>query len=378
MPASRQVYLHLGLQKTGTSYLQGVMRRNRDLLAEQGLDLVPEGRRESFELMLLVRGRYDPDRDPASVGSALDRFAASLERAPGSRALLTQESLAASRQAQVRSLVAACGDREVHVVLTVRDLARQVPSSWQQELKAARTVTYERWLERLQEGERAGRGGHPWIQHDPPAVLARWAEVVPPERIHVVTVPPPGSPPTLLLERYCRVLGVRSDDLAPGPGAGNTSLGRVQAELLRQVNLGLPDDLRRRQVYGDVGKRWFASQVLAPQDGGKILLPERVRPWCEEVSDAQVAALAAAGYDVEGSLDDLRCRDSAFAPEAEVSPSDAELSSAAVGALVEIVAERARARSRRARRPRGGGLLGRVRRVVGRRGGASWSESEEP
>jgi hypothetical protein len=118
--------------------------------------------------------------------------------------------------------------------------------------------------------------------------------------------------------------------------------------------------------------------VLAPQDGDKILLPERVRPWCEEVSDAQVAALAAAGYDVEGSLDDLRCRDSAFAPEAEVSPSDAELSSAAVGALVEIVAERARARRRRARRPRGGGLLGRVRRVVGRRGGASWSESEEP
>ena len=42
MPAPRQVYLHLGLQKTGTSYLQGVMRRNRDLLAEQGLDLVPE------------------------------------------------------------------------------------------------------------------------------------------------------------------------------------------------------------------------------------------------------------------------------------------------------------------------------------------------
>ncbi len=26
MPETRRVYLHLGLQKTGTSYLQGVMR----------------------------------------------------------------------------------------------------------------------------------------------------------------------------------------------------------------------------------------------------------------------------------------------------------------------------------------------------------------
>ena len=372
----RRVFLHLGLQKTGTSYLQGVMSRNQERLAAQGLDLVPQGRRESFELMLEVRGRYNPERDPASVGGALERFSAALERAHGSRALLSQESLAASRRAQVARLVEACGDREVHVVLTVRDLARQVPSSWQQELKAARTVGYERWLERLQEGERAGRGGHPWIQLDPPGVLARWADLLPPEQIHVVTVPPPGSPPTLLLERYCRVLGVRADDLAPGPGASNTSLGRVQAELLRQVNLGLPDDLRRRQVYGDVGKRWFASQVLARQDGDRILVPERLRPWCERVADAQVAALSEAGYHVEGDLEDLRCRDSAFGPDADTGPSEAEISSAAVAALVQVVSQRAVQRRRRGAGP-ARTLVGRVRRALGRRGGSA-PVSDEP
>jgi hypothetical protein len=377
MPPSRRVYLHLGLQKTGTSYLQGVMRHNRELLAAQGLDLVPDSRRESFALMLQVRDRYNPERDPAFVGGALDRFTEGLERAPGSRALLSQESLAACRRAQVKRLVEACGDREVHVLLTVRDLARQVPSSWQQELKAARTVSYERWLERLQEGEQAGRGGHPWIQLDPPAVLARWAELLPPERIHVVTVPPSGSPPTLLLERYCRVLGVRAEGLAPAPGRGNTSLGHVQAELLRQVNLGLPDDLRRRQVYGDVGKRWFASQVLARQQGERILAPERLRPWCERVSDAQVAALAEAGYHVEGDLEDLRCRDAAFGPDADAGPSQGELASAAIAALVRVVAQRASQRQRRAAAPAAPRLLRRVRRVLAGRGGSA-PDSEEP
>jgi len=377
MPGSR-VFLHIGLQKTGTSYLQGVMRRNQELLAAQGLDLVPPGRRESFELMLEVRERYNPDRDPASVSGAIDRFSAALDTAPGTRVLVSQESLAAARRRQVRRLAAACGDREVHVVLTVRDLARQVPSLWQQEVKTGRTVGYQSWLERLQAGSARGARGHPWIQCDAPAVLSKWAGVVPPERIHVVTVPPPGSDPTLLLERYCRVLGIRAADLSPGPGAGNTSLGRVQVELLRQVNLGLPDDLRRRQVYGDVGKRWFAAQVLAAQQGGSILLPDRLRPWCEEASEQQVAALASGGYQVEGDLEDLRCRDSAFAPDADSAPSEAELSSAAVAALVDVVGRRATSRLRAQQaRPRLRGMVARARRVLRRDRRTSWTEPDE-
>jgi hypothetical protein len=328
--------------------------------------------------MLQVRERYNPERDPNFVGGALGRFSEGLERAPGSRALLSQESLAACRRAQVERLAEACGDREVHVVLTVRDLARQVPSSWQQEVRAARTVSYERWLERLQEGEKAGRRAHPWIQLDPPAVLARWRELLPPERIHVVTVPPPGSPPTLLLERFCRVLDVRAEELAPAPGRGNTSLGHVQAELLRQVNLGLPDDLRRRQVYGDVGKRWFASQVLARQQGERILVPERLRPWCERVTEAQIAALAEAGYHVEGDLEDLRCRDAAFSPDADAGPSEAELAPAAVAALVSIVAQRASQRQKRAGASSTRGLVARARRVLLAGRGGSAPDVDEP
>ena len=135
----RRVFLHLGLQKTGTSYLQGVFQENVAALAGQGLDLIPANRREAFELMLVVRERFNPERDPARAAAALDRIAAELAAAPGDRALVSQESLAAARPRQVRRLLDACGDREVHVVLTVRDLARQLPSSWQQELKAGKT-----------------------------------------------------------------------------------------------------------------------------------------------------------------------------------------------------------------------------------------------
>ena len=343
MPPSRRFYVHIGLQKTGTSYLQGVMLANRDRLAAQGLALVPPTKKESFELMLAVRDRYQPGRDPDSVADALERFERMLGRTSAPRLLLSQESLSAATPAQVQRFLGACGSVEVHVVITVRDLARSVPSAWQQDLRSGRTWAYPRYLRRLQRMESSGSGRHPWIQLDPPTVLARWASELPEGRIHVVTVPPSGGPPSLLLERFCRVLDVDPAGWAQVETPGNTSLGRVQAEVLRRVNRELPDDVLRRQVYGGVGKRFFAGAVLSEQASRKILVPKQFRPWCEEVSSRQVAALQAAGYHVEGTLADLHCPDSAFTDE-EDEPREREVATAAVAALARMLTMRASGR----------------------------------
>ncbi len=77
---SRRLYLHIGLQKTGTSYLQSIMWRNQDLLRELGLDLVPPSKRETFHLMLDVRERYRPEFDPPAVATALQRLPGAARR----------------------------------------------------------------------------------------------------------------------------------------------------------------------------------------------------------------------------------------------------------------------------------------------------------
>ena len=347
MPTSRRLYIHVGLQKTGTSYLQAVMLRNREALAEQGLDLVPPTKREAFELMLLVRNRYKPALDAASVPESRSRFTALLEQAPGSRALFSQESLAAAGPAQIQLLLDACGDREVHVIATVRDLARQLPSAWQQLIKSGGTPTYRSFLRQAQRREQDGSDLRPWTHLNVSAVLARWSEAVGPERIHVVTVPPPGSAPRTLLERYCSVLGVDPDRMEPEERYFNTSLGRVQAELLRRVNRELPAEHRRRQVYGNVGKRFFAAQVLAVQESSKIRVPAEFRAWCDEVADRQAKTIEEAGYAVTGQLADLRCPDEAFADEDD-RPTQRDVAASAVQALAQILALRGEAVQRRA------------------------------
>ena len=356
MPPRRRLFVHIGLQKTGTTFLQAMMLDNAEELARQGLDLVPPTKREAFELMLLVRQRYQAERDSPRTRLAFERFSDLLRRAPGPRALLSQESLAAARPGQIRRFLDACADREVHVVLTVRDLARQVPSAWQQDLKAGRTVGYQRFLRRVRVMEQRRSGGHPWIHLDPPAVLGRWAAVLPADHIHIVTVPPPGSPPSLLLDRFCRVLEVDAESLSRDSVARNTSLGRVQAEVLRRVNAELPDEVLRRQVYGAVGKRFLASEVLGSQKADRIRLPAELRGWCEEVTARQVAELRAGGYVLEGSYDDLACRDSAFA-ETVTPPRQREVAASAVTALARVLV--LRAEDRRSS-PAGGAVRRRV------------------
>lgn len=341
------LYLHIGLQKTGTSYLQGSMERNRDVLAGQGLDLVPATRRDRFELMLLVRGRYQVGRDPDSTAASLTRFRDALERHPDRAALLSQESLAACKPEQIETLLAACAGREVHVIASVRDLGRQLPSSWQQELKAGKSEHYRRYLRRLREAQQAGSQTHPWIHLDPPQVLARWAAHVPADHIHVVTVPPRGGDPSQLLQRFCATLDIPTTGFAPEPAAVNTSLGRVQAEVLRRVNAELPDPLLRRQVYGDIGKRFLSSRVLAVQPARRILVPNEFRAWCEEVTEQHIAALGGAGYRVAGDIEDLRPSDEAFGED--VRPTDEEIGAAAVTALARILALRAESGERRPR-----------------------------
>lgn len=377
MPTRRRLYVHIGMQKTGTSYLQGAMLRNRAVLADQGLDLVPPTKRETFELMLLVRDRYRPALDPASVPESLEKFSAALRRSPGTRALVSQESLAVAGPHQIRRLLDACGDREVHVIVTVRDLARQLPSSWQQLIKSGGTATYMRFVRQARAREQEGSDVGPWTHLNVLAVLARWSEAVGPERIHVVTVPPAGSPPTALLERYCSVLGVDPDRMAPEETRGNVSLGRVQAELLRRVNSELPAEMRPRQVYGAVGKRFFATQILAAQTPSSIRVPAEFRAWCDEVADRQIKTIDSAGYLVTGPLADLRCPDAAFCDEDDPA-THREVASAAVSALVRILSLRGEAVRRRAEeaassRPREGGRpsararVGRLMRRMRRR-----------
>src|SRR4051812_14763560 len=260
-----RVVLHLGLPKTGTSYLQGLLRENQALLASHGVQL-PAGRpQDLFAAVLYLTDRSATwGRSPAAGRRAWNRLLGELDerRDPATVTVVSSETLCLAHPRHVERILTDLrhhGVDEVDVVVTVRDLARQLPAEWQEGIKHGRRGSYPAFLravlaEPSQLHNRAARQRHHrfWAAQDPVAVLDRWGGHLPAERLHCVVNPLPGAPADELWRRFAAALGLPGDLTAAVvlPAAQvNASLGVVQLEVLRRVNQRF-SRRGREQSYG--------------------------------------------------------------------------------------------------------------------------------
>jgi hypothetical protein len=337
-----RAFVHVGLPKTGTSYLQSLVWGNLPGLREQGLVVVPDPGataqgKPGAEVMLAARGRLKAGRDPLGAEEVLDRFAAEVDAVGDADVLLSQEQLAGCTRAQVRTLLERFGDRDVHVVATARAVSRQVPSAWQERVKTRSTTSFPDFVEAVRDRTEEARGF--WRNQDLPAVLQRWGQSLPPGRVHVVTVPA-ASGADGLAARFFGVLGVDHTRLHAAETRSNTSLGAVQAELLRRVNVALGERLPKpRQGYDRVGRWFLVDKFLLSQGGRPPLLPPSEQEWCRRLGEEWGAALRASAYDVVGDLADLLPAPAHFGDGA-ADVEDAPLLDSATRALADILAFR--------------------------------------
>lgn len=355
LSASRRRYLHVGAPKTGTTYLQNVLWKNREALAEAGVGYPLERRLEHFDAALDLRGMaWGGRRDPAWEG-AWERIAERAHTWAGPSVVISDELLGGASEDQVRRAVASLQPGEVHVVFTARDLARQLPSDWQEHLKHRHRVTFATFVDDLIErglDAPAPFGEMFWGLHDAAEVLRRWKSAVPPERIHLVTVPQPGAPPGLLWQRFATVLGLDPNCYDTDVAHSNPSLGVVEAELLRRLNTSLQGRFPQPH-YDPLVRVRLAETVLTNTNregvsGRRIeLTPER-RSWVVARSRRTNEELSAARYDIVGDLEELvplppRADVAAVQPE---ELSEAELYAPAMAALTGLLQHAAQLRDR--------------------------------
>lgn len=335
---SRRLYLHVGCPKTGTTYLQDTLWESREALAAAGLHLPLRDVKDHFYVSLAVREAVDPELDPPDAHHALQRLTDDLAQAETPRVLISHELFAPATAVQADRFRSLLSGYEVHVVLTVRDLLRQIPAAWQQQVQQRGLVSYEAFLDAVVADD--AETAYFWDRQDAPAIAERWRGDLPPDRVHIVTVPPSGADQELLLERFCRVVETSPAVLARDVARRNESLGMVQAELLRRVNIALGDRLPHpRAGHGRTAKSYFARQVLVPQGGTRPELPVGLHEWCRETSERMIERLAGAGYDIAGDLDELRPTLPPTEPEGTV-VTDAELVDSAVAALADVLEQR--------------------------------------
>lgn len=293
------MYLHVGGHKTGTTFLQNVLWRNRNELRSDGF-LYPGAQRAAHVWACHdLRGAAFKGHRAPQVAGAWSRLIDEIREWDGP-AIVDQEIFSMARPGHIARAMTDLSFAEVHIVFTARDLARQLPAAWQEWIKNRDTLSFAEFLAAVREDSPEAKRLR--SLHDVPAILAKWSAGLPSSRVHLITVPPPGAAPGVLWQRFAHVLRLDPDRYSTDIPGTNTSLGAAGAAVVRRLNIVLPDvDWPR---YDRLVKSRLSSE-LARRGGARIELPEDAFAWAVQESKSAVQALATAGYDVVGDLDEL-------------------------------------------------------------------------
>ncbi|QIK75633.1 hypothetical protein [Nocardioides piscis] len=335
---SPRLVLHVGVMKSGTSFVQSRLFANKRLLLEERGILVP-GLNWLSQVMAA--------RDVLGSGDAQWAKMAGKVHAHEGTSVISMEYLGPARPVVVRRVLDTFPDHQVDVVVTARDLNRSIAAMWQETVQNGRTWTFADYLAGIEEwrpGHRDESRDAPesgrtfWRQQNLVRIARTWGEEVG-APVTLVTVPPPGAPRELLWERFCSVLGTSPDGFAPARldnesvGAASTLVIRRLNELLDEAGLPFPEGT-------DLRKGVLAKQVLAARKSVEPSTGLPVAPWVRDHADHMVTALQDLDVALVGAWNDLTPVD---VPGVDPATIDASLvADAAIAGLAGLLAEQIR------------------------------------
>jgi hypothetical protein len=293
----REVYVHVGPIKTGSTFLQDVLWRYRDDLARQGYHHPGAHANEMWEATNDLQDAAFVHWEIPDVSGV---WAQVCERvlAYDGPSVISHEVLGMSTEEHIDRIVTSLASARLQVIVMARSLVATLPSVWQEHVKGVDPAGVS-WPDFLASQRDMGAP-----VTDALLIVQRWLAHVSAEQVHVVTVPPAGAAPGVLLGRFADALGVDTSSWSVDDVARNVSLDMVQAELIRRLNrtsaASLDHHARRRLVHDALLPR-----MRPPSPARRIRLPSSERDWIESETCRLVDGLRDCGAVLHGDLDDL-------------------------------------------------------------------------
>ncbi|SNS22051.1 hypothetical protein [Actinomadura mexicana] len=346
-----RIILHIGVQKSGTTFLQQVLQANADALAAAGVryPVSPDwarGKRTvanhewaSYGLLGTEFPWVSQDRaseETSSWQTLLD----DVQSTPGT-VLLSAEALSVIRTPAIHRLLDALGTDDVEVVVTARSLGSALPSLWQQHIRNGRTMSFEGYLSGLAAAREKGRdhietdaSAHLWRAFHLGGLAQRWSDAGA-TRVSVVTTP--GKPPHLLWQRFAEAIGVPA--LAEPPDMptdrAHTGLTAPETLVLSSMNAAI-----REAAWSGQNADWIRQAVTArfqarTERGSKVVTPPNWQTRLAEWSEEDLTALRHTPAQIVGDMEDLRCDPSS---ETTAPPTHEEIAQAGAEAALALAA----------------------------------------
>ena len=306
------VLLHIGVHKTGTTAIQAAFADARPEL--QSLDVVYPGKLQAQHraaLAVLQRHWGWNTRGGAVLDQAhFDKLAKRVKRTRG-RVVISSEFFCEADEHKAQLVTEALDPDRLHVVVTLRNLGRLLPSSWQQYLKYGLTTPYEAWLTDIfKEPGTSKKSPTFWRRHDHGAVIERWSRAVGADRVTVLILENVDRSANFV--SFAQLLGIPTEILTSRMDlTSNRSMTASEAALLRALNAQVKQQMqwedyvryvRRGVALGMVEGRTPAS------DEQRLVTPDWALDAAAEAGQRAADRIAASGVRVLGDLDALRVR----------------------------------------------------------------------
>lgn len=228
------VVLHIGPHKTGTTAIQGALFDTRKKLREHGAEYAGPGR-QPYLAALFATSRLGRRGDPTPKEKHWKTLCRDARRAADHRFVISSERFATAGDEAIPRIVEGLGAERVHVIVTLRPLAKILPSQWQQYVQNGLRLAYQDWLRHVFDGEPfTAPTADFWTRHSHGELVRRWSAVVGIDNLTVIVVDDEDH--TMLIRSFGTLLDLPPGLLVSASTPTNRSLTYGETEIIRQLN----------------------------------------------------------------------------------------------------------------------------------------------
>ncbi len=306
LPSGTRI-VHIGPHKTGTSGLQAALFVARARLEQQGVYYASEGRHAMTAVLagMNLPNAWADDREPPPRWK-WERLLRKIRDSKAERVVISSEFFSDGRPDAIRRVIDELDPARVHVVVTLRPLAKIIPSQWQQWVQNQVTTPLDGWVRDLIEKPDGPPGATFWRRHRHDQLIRTWAEVVGTDKVTAVALD--DGDHEMVLRVFERLTGLRDGTLEPVSSFANRSMTLPEIEVIRAFNKAYRAESLSRKVYTRV-VRFGATALMESRepspDEPKIELPAWSLEPIAEIQRDVIDGIRGSGVRVVGDLDGL-------------------------------------------------------------------------
>jgi hypothetical protein len=317
----KELILHVGFHKSGTSALQESFSAQRAELKALGIWYPDIGRKAHHRIAWALTQKPWGWKTRGGQTTPFRHFTSLVRKINSSKhqkLLLSSEFFSELTIDQIQKIAENVKNREIKILFTLRPLVKVLSSSYQQYLKYGTKVDYVQWLHSVLDEPGVSKVNPTfWKRHLHGEVISTWAKVFGSDAITVLIADE--SKPEFLYQSLSQYLGLSPGFLKDQGTGSNRSLSLEEIALLLALNRNFPKEREWSEYLTFIRNgyiRQLTDRVPIKEGSAKLPTPRWAIDKANTIAADSKNTIASLGVKVIGDLQSL---DSASVAEGEPS-----------------------------------------------------------